>query len=176
MGRALDKTEGKGLKAMKEYDPWMARIARVAVKGVKPVDNHEDKLIEVAKIHEGNNHPIDYFGKVSYRDDAVDLAIEEGKPLITTMGDAISTREISRISQKILQSERFPVMPLDLDYYADTYELALIEAQNDYDEIQTTAKDEDDVDAGDLLAIISEQKQQINELRGTVRNLTLRGR
>jgi flagellar biosynthesis protein FlhG len=111
-----------------------------------------------------------------YRDDAVDLAMEEGKPLITTRGDAIFTREISRISQKILQSDNFPVMPLDLDYYADTYELALIEAQNDYEEMQTMGKDEDDVDAGDLLAIISEQKQQINELRGTIRNLTLRGR
>jgi flagellar biosynthesis protein FlhG len=112
-----------------------------------------------------------------YRDEAVDRSIEEGKPLITTEGDSIASREISRITQKILQSEEFPIMPLELDYYADTYELALLEAQNDYEDLQAMAKGgEDEVDAADLLAIISDQERQISELRGTVRMLTLRGR
>jgi len=112
-----------------------------------------------------------------YRDEAVERSLEAGKPLMTTEGDSIAARQITRISQKILQSDHFPNMPLDLDYYADTYELALIEAQNDFDELQAMAKGSgDEVDAADMLAIISDQKRQINELRGTVRMLTMRNR
>ena len=74
-------------------------------------------------------------------------------------------------------SEEFPVMPLELEYYADTYELALLEAQSDYEDLQAREKEEEDeVNAADLLAIITDQKRQISELRGTVRMLTLRGR
>ena len=110
-----------------------------------------------------------------FRDDAVDRALEEGSPLVVSQGDTVAGREIFRIAQKILQSEEFPNMPLELDYYADTYELTLLEAQNDFEDMQTDAGD-DDVGAADLLAIISEQKRQIDELRGTVRMLTLKGR
>jgi flagellar biosynthesis protein FlhG len=111
-----------------------------------------------------------------FRDDAVDRAIEEGSPLSTSQGDTVAGREIFRISQKILQSEAFPNMPLELDYYADTYELTLLEAQNDFEDLQADGGEDDDVGAADLLAIVSEQKRQIDELRGTVRMLTLRGR
>jgi flagellar biosynthesis protein FlhG len=112
-----------------------------------------------------------------YRDEAVDRALEEGKPLVTTEGDSMFARQISRISQKILQSEAFPHMPLDLDYYADTYELALIEAQNDLEDLQSMVqKGDEDIDAAEMLAIISDQKRQIDELRGTVRMLTMKNR
>ena len=112
-----------------------------------------------------------------FRDDAVEAAIEQGSPLAVSQGDTVAGREIFRISQKIMQSEEFPNMPLELDYYADTYELTLLEAQGDFEEIQSgSAEDEDDVGAADLLSIISQQKRQIDELRGTVRMLTLRGR
>jgi flagellar biosynthesis protein FlhG len=69
-------------------------------------------------------------------------------------------------------------MPLDLDYYADTYELALIEAQNDLEDFQSPAGEAEDAtaDAAAMLAIISEQKRQIDDLRGTVRMLTLKNR
>jgi flagellar biosynthesis protein FlhG len=112
-----------------------------------------------------------------FRDEAVDRSVEEGKPLIISQGDSIAAKEIARITQKILQSESYPQMPLELDYYADTYELTLLEAQNDFEELQSRGKEvEDEVDAGDLLAIISDQKKQINELRGTIRMLTLKNR
>jgi len=112
-----------------------------------------------------------------FKDEAVDRAIEEGSPLATSQGDTVAGREIFRISQKILQSEEFPNMPLELDYYADTYELTLLEAQSDFEDLQTEGgDDDDDVGAADLLAIISQQKRQIDELRGTVRMLTLKGR
>ncbi len=112
-----------------------------------------------------------------FRDESVDRSVEEGKPLIISQGDSIAAKEIARITQKLLQSENYPQMPLELDYYADTYELALIEAQNDFEELQSRGKEgEEEVDAGDLLAIISDQKKQINELRGTIRMLTLKNR
>jgi flagellar biosynthesis protein FlhG len=112
-----------------------------------------------------------------YRDGAIDRAIEAGRPVITSEGDSLAAAQISRIAQKILQSDRFPHMPLDLDYYADTYELALIEAQNDYEELQTMGSgEEEEIEAADMLAIISDQKRQINELRGTVRMLTMKDR
>jgi len=111
-----------------------------------------------------------------FRDDAVDRALEQGSPLATSQGDTVAGREIFRISQKILQSEEFPNMPLELDYYADTYELTLLEAQNDFEDLQADEGGDEDVGAADLLAIISQQKRQIDELRGTVRMLTLRGR
>jgi flagellar biosynthesis protein FlhG len=107
----------------------------------------------------------------------VEQAIEQGSPLAVSQGDTVAGREISRISQKIMQSEEFPTMPLELEYYADTYELTLLEAQGDFEDMQAgSSEDEEDVGAADLLAIISQQKQQIDELRGTVRMLTLRGR
>ena len=115
---------------------------------------------------------------VIYRDEAVDRSLEEAKPLLTTEGDSMFARQISRISQKIQQSDAFPRMPLDLDYYADTYELALIEAQNDLEDFQSPAGEAEDAaaDAAAMLAIISEQKRQIDDLRGTVRMLTLKNR
>jgi flagellar biosynthesis protein FlhG len=109
-----------------------------------------------------------------YRDDAIDRSVEAGKPLVTTEGDSLAASEIERISQKILQSENFPIMPLDLDSYADTYELALIEARADFEEMKRGGGDE--IDAAEMLAVISEQQRQIDELRGTIRMLTLEGR
>jgi putative CocE/NonD family hydrolase len=81
LGRALDTTEGKNLKpAMKSYDPFMARLASLAVIGVMPVDADKEKVMlkEAAKIHEGNSHPIDHFEKVKGRDDSL---TEEGQTI-----------------------------------------------------------------------------------------------
>jgi hypothetical protein len=71
LGRELDQTKGKAVLQMKPYNPGFARIARIAVKGVKPVNENKEALSEVAKIHENNEYPIDYFGKVNYRDDLI---------------------------------------------------------------------------------------------------------
>jgi flagellar biosynthesis protein FlhG len=112
-----------------------------------------------------------------FHDDAVDRSLEAGTPLVTTEGDSIAAREIERISQKVLQSENFPVMPLDLESYADTYELAMLEAQTDFEEMQAVRREsEDEIDAAEMLAVISEQQRQIDELRGTIRMLTIKGR
>ncbi|MHA1131495.1 MAG: CocE/NonD family hydrolase [Candidatus Helarchaeota archaeon] len=72
LGKALDTTEGKNLKpVMKSFDPFMATLASLAVRGVMPVDNDKKKILlrEAAKIHASNSHPIDHFEKVKVRDD-----------------------------------------------------------------------------------------------------------
>ena len=61
LGRKLDQTSGKALLEMKPYDPTFAKVAAFIVKGVKPVDleNVENSLENIAKIHLGNKHPYD---------------------------------------------------------------------------------------------------------------------
>ncbi len=88
--------------------------------------------------------------------------------------ECLASRAIERIAKKILQSERFPVMPLEPDHYKDSFELAMIEAQNDYEESIVDKQDKEKPDIGELISLISNQKKQINELRGTVRMLTLK--
>lgn len=109
-----------------------------------------------------------------YMDKIVEQSLSELTPLLIYKSDSIAAKEIERIAQKIVQSDRFPEMPLDLRYYKDSFELALIEAKNDFGEIQALKKPEDNLDIGELLALISTQKKQINELRGTLRMLTMR--
>ncbi|HUX98787.1 MAG TPA: CocE/NonD family hydrolase [Candidatus Deferrimicrobium sp.] len=74
LGKALDSTNGRNLIAMKPFDPWLARIASIAVKSVMPVDSDKNlaDLKEVAEIHKSNRHPIDYFEQVKSRDDIID--------------------------------------------------------------------------------------------------------
>ncbi|MBD3228324.1 MAG: CocE/NonD family hydrolase [Candidatus Lokiarchaeota archaeon] len=74
LGKELDQTSGKAVLEMKPYNPTFARIARLAVKSVKPVKSQDKNksLKDVAKIHKKNNYPIDYFEIVNYRDDEID--------------------------------------------------------------------------------------------------------
>lgn len=108
-----------------------------------------------------------------YSDDAVTKSFSNHQPLTAREGESIAAKDIERIALKIVQSGRFPDMPLDLNYYKDTFELTQIEAKNDYEEITSLSKSEDEINIGDLLSIISTQKKQINELKGTVRMLTM---
>ncbi|MGV9172839.1 MAG: CocE/NonD family hydrolase, partial [Promethearchaeia archaeon] len=69
LGAALDQTDGKALLEFKPIKPWFARLASLAVRGVKPVDSTYKKLHEVAQIHQKNSYPMDYAEKMDYRDD-----------------------------------------------------------------------------------------------------------
>lgn len=108
-----------------------------------------------------------------YSDAAVKKTISNHQPITVQKRGSIAAKDIERIALKIVQSGRFPDMPLDLSYYKDTFELTQIEAKNDYKEITSLSKPEDEIDIGELLSIISAQKKQINELKGTVRMLTM---
>ena len=120
---------------------------------------------------ESLNLDVECMGMV-YFDEAVGNSLKEHRPLMVHNKDSISARDIERIALKIVQSDKFPKMPLDLNYYKDSYELAQIEAQNDFEELETNTEEE--VDIEDLLAVISAQRKKINELQGTVRMLTMK--
>ena len=109
-----------------------------------------------------------------FRDESVDESLAGLVPLIKNNPESISAVEISRIAQKIIQSPEFPKIPFDLDYYKDSYDLARIEAENDFKEFSLVKPVEEQYDVGELMAVIRQQKNQINELRGTIRMLTLK--
>jgi flagellar biosynthesis protein FlhG len=111
-----------------------------------------------------------------YDDKKVKMAVSESVPVLKFDSESLASREIERIAQKILQSGRFPIMPLETDQYKDSFELAMIEAQNDYKGSIDNEQDEEKPDIGELISLISSQKKEINELRGTVRMLTLKNK
>ncbi len=110
-----------------------------------------------------------------YQDKAVAAALKGLKPVVVDREDSLASREIDRIAQKILQSPQYPVMPLDLQEYEDSFELASIEARNDFTEVDgmEDARQRAGVSPEDFLAIIAAQKKKIEELQGTVRMLTM---
>jgi flagellar biosynthesis protein FlhG len=113
-----------------------------------------------------------------YEDRAVRKALKEMKPLVSNSSDSIVTLELDRMTQKLIQSPRFPNMPLDLNEYRDSFELARIEAQNDSPESHPaeSSSEETGLSQDEFMQIISAQKQQIEELQGTVRMLTMNQR
>jgi flagellar biosynthesis protein FlhG len=128
---------------------------------------------------------------IVYADPLVDKSLAEHIPLMAYSGDSLVAKEIERIAARIVQSDRFPEMPLDFSSYKDTFELAQIEAQFDFDEITTqhqeegvvvgsaasmaaVKKDATDGAVDNLIAVITEQKREISSLRNTVRMLTMK--
>lgn len=108
-------------------------------------------------------------------DTSVDRSIDERRPFILDYPDEVVTQEIHRISQKIIQSGQFPRMPLELDYYSDTFELAQIETENDMAAIRHTTEsvDESRYDIDKLLELVRIQQSRIQELQSTVKILSL---
>jgi flagellar biosynthesis protein FlhG len=109
-----------------------------------------------------------------YNDKTVKTSVSESVPLLKFDSECHASRAIKRIAKKILQSEKFPLMQIEHDQYKDSFELAMTEAQNDYEEPVVNMQDKEKPDIGELIALISNQKKQINELRGTVRMLTMK--
>ncbi len=113
-----------------------------------------------------------------YYDYIVREAVGETVPLALVGRDSLILKEIDRMAQKIVHSERFPEMPLDLDEYEDSFELAAIEAEQDYRSINPhphTRLDQspDDASAEEFIRLISAQKVEIRELQQTIRALTM---
>lgn len=112
------------------------------------------------------------------KDDIVDDSVTIRRPFILDHPDDIITEEILRICQKVIQSVHFPEMPLELDYYSDSFELAQIEAENDltilaeYETPQEESTDSGQYDIDKLLELIRIQQEKINELQGTLRMLS----
>jgi len=106
----------------------------------------------------------------------VNRSINLQRPFILDHEETVVTEEIHRISQKIIQSSNFPEMPLELDYYSDSFELAHIEMENDLEALQGTDVEEpnpEEHEVGKLLELIRIQQSKIQELQGTLRILSM---
>jgi len=112
-----------------------------------------------------------------YRDEEVNASMRELRPLVLGRPDSLAARQINRVAQKILQSRDFPDMPLDLSLYRDSFELAAIEAENDYSRkaAAPAAEKSDTIAPDEMLAVLSAQQKKISELQGTIRMLTMGG-
>jgi flagellar biosynthesis protein FlhG len=116
---------------------------------------------------------------IVFNDPQVDASLSEHIPLVAFNGDSLAAKEIERIALRIVQSDRFPELPLDFSYYKNTFELAQIEAQYDFEELNADSQkkggEEPEGALENLLAVITEQKKEISSLRNTVRMLTMKG-
>jgi len=109
-------------------------------------------------------------------EEIVNRSVNLQRPFILDSEENIATTEIHRIAQKIIQSGNFPKMPLELDYYADSFELIHIEMENDLAAVQGRGKNtgsSGDYDIDKLLELIRIQQGKIQELQGTVRMLSI---
>jgi len=108
-------------------------------------------------------------------DDLVDRSIDRQNPFILEDPESVLSEEVHRMAQKIIQSRHFPEMPLELDYYADSFELAQIETENDLAALQEVESEESDdrYDVDKLLELIRLQQNRIEELQGTLRILSM---
>jgi len=119
---------------------------------------------------------LECLGLIAY-DRRVPDSTAELEPVTEAHPEAVVSGQIERIAQKILQSDNFPYMPLDLESYKDTYELTRIESEDDFTAIQQEVENTAgaaSLETAELIELISEQKKQIRELRGAVRMLTMR--
>ncbi len=115
------------------------------------------------------------------RDDRVDTSVDNQMPFILGQPDELISEEIHRMSQKIIQSRQFPEMPLELEYYDDSFDLAQIEVENDLasggrnaEGLSNSSSEADDAyDVQQLVELIGIQQDKIKELQGTVRMLTM---
>ena len=107
-------------------------------------------------------------------DSIVDKSISLQRPFILDGPDEIITEEVHRISQKIIQSSHFPEMPLELDYYSDSFELVQIEIENDLASLEGEMDEQESggYDVDKLLELIRIQQTKIQELQSTLRLLS----
>jgi flagellar biosynthesis protein FlhG len=165
--RKIDRESGnKAKKYLAILQP------KVIINNVKSPDD----LLIIEKLRdlslESLNLDVECMGMI-YSDKIVEKSLSETTPLMIFDEDSIVAKDIERIALKIIQSDKFPRMPLDLSYYKDSFELTQIEAQNDYAEIENARQDEENIDIGEFITIISAQRKKINELQGIIRMLTM---
>ena len=114
-----------------------------------------------------------------YEDRYIDRAVRHGVPVAVAEENSLAAREIERVALKIIQSERFPIMPLETDMYPDSFALTQIEAEGDFVELEqvdepAAAPQAQAEDVQEFLQVIGEQQKKIQELQGTIRMLTMK--
>jgi flagellar biosynthesis protein FlhG len=176
----------KILHEIEKLDRDSGSKARAYLKNLKPslivnmaVSPEDLKLIESLRqlVRDGLNVDLACLGMVC-ADNEVDQAIKKLLPLAVDSPQSMAAKQIARIAEKIFQSKNFPDMPLDLSAYKDSFELASIEARNDWEYMREAAENGDPEagpgkNAAEMESIIAAQQQKIQELQQTVRMLTL---
>ena len=100
-----------------------------------------------------------------FMDKQVSDALKERVPFIMQYPESVTAEGMDRMAKKIILSKRFPEMPLELDYYKDSFELTQIEAENDQEAIEQTKNNGYSAEEIDnLLHLIEEQQKRIHEL------------
>jgi flagellar biosynthesis protein FlhG len=178
---------GKILRDIEKLDKDSGKQARDYLRSLKPsvivnmADSPGDlKIIENLRelVKTSLNINLSCLGLV-YADPSVDRAMKALSPLAIESPGSPAARQIERIAEKIVQSRNFPDLPLDLSMYKDSFELAAIEAENDWTYMREEASGGgvpaagSGIDPAEMAAIIAAQQQKIQELQSTVRMLTL---
>jgi flagellar biosynthesis protein FlhG len=168
------------IKKIHKIDPESGKKAKKYISVLKPkivinMAESPDVILIIEKLRDliknGLVLDVECMGLI-YSDDTVNQAITDHVPVSIKDKHSIASKDIERIAQKIIQSGRFPEMPLDFNYYKDTFELTQIEAQNDFQEFAGLNQLEEEVNIGKLLSVIDTQKKHIKDLEGTLRMLT----
>ncbi|OQX28671.1 MAG: hypothetical protein B0D92_07725 [Spirochaeta sp. LUC14_002_19_P3] len=92
-----------------------------------------------------------------FESDIVNKSVDTFKPFVAELPQDIVSKTVQRIALKIMQSSNFPKMPLDYDYYSDSFELAQIETENDIafmQEIQEPNQSQKPMDLNQMLELI----------------------
>lgn len=132
------------IEKIADIDPESAEKMRIYLSVLQPKmiinQSMESTAAEegekMASLFENNfNLNIESIGML-LRDPYVDLSIEERNPYILSHPNNVLTKQITRIAQKIIQSEEFPFMPFDYSYYENSFDLSRIEFENDVEQIE----------------------------------------
>ena len=168
------------IKKIQKIDPESGNKAKKYISVLKPkivinMAENPDVIQIIEKLRDlikkGLVLDVECMGLI-YSDSTVNEALSDHVPVSIKDKHSIASKDIERIAQKIIQSGRFPEMPLDLNYYKDTFELTQIEAQNDFQEGAGLNQLEEEVNIGRLLSVIDTQKKHIKDLEGTLRMLS----
>lgn len=98
------------------------------------------------------------------------------RPMVAEEDGTLAAAQIHRIAEKLRQSPRFPRLALALDLYKDSFELMRMEMEADQAAGGEGAPghEADGATIEEFVAIIAQQKRTINELRSTIKMLTMR--
>jgi flagellar biosynthesis protein FlhG len=165
----LDRDSGRTARGyLKSLKPSLVVNMAFTPEDLKPVDNLRQL------VRDGLNVDLACLGMVC-ADNEIDKAMKKLMPLALESPQSMAARQIERIAEKIFQSDNFPDMPLDFSEYKDSFELAAIEADNDWACMREPAATggAEGRNPADMEAIIVAQQRKIQELQQTVRMLTL---
>lgn len=135
----------------------------VILNGFRDADDLECAHNLQSLIFKNMNIELECLGVIFEDATSIRRATAAQVPLIQTELESQARDDIDRIAQKILLSPDFPILPLDLEMYDDTFGLVAIEVQHS---IEQQSPDSAALEREEYLALIESLKQKITELEG----------